>query len=318
MDEDPIWRVLIKKKSSDLSDKERAIIDMNPELWQMRTQYNTFEKTKKELEKRNKNIKKEYEDFVQWGIKWDLWLDEWDVMWSAIDENVWPNTGNLWEDAQKLYWFSDENPSIAVWDRTENLINMSADEQLRWAWIAAAKEWWYTKWLASRTWSSFWETQLADDRARAKYGEQAAWINAQRAANLMENQARLDNLAQQNLDRQTQPQAVNRPSSGWNIDLDEIIKQQNNPSVPSGNTGWYDPRTWKVTLFWWSSPSLESILKAMRENWGDETILSEKELDSRSSKPKVKTVKQQNNPSVPSGNTGWYDPRTWKVTLFWS
>ncbi len=252
LDVHPLRKELISKKNSDLSDQDRLIIDQNPELWRYRAQFNNANKIKSELEKRNKQIKKDIEGINMQEIESIAWIDmgEWDRLdsWEInkrrdlesqfLEENPWynpfvPNAdpialdkyqewlSNKWlentsswtateidpvtglptmstqwgstvpvpsttDQWQATWWNWKDTYNAAVWTAGKIIpeIHKSADEQLTWAAMAANKEAWYTKWLSTRTWSSFGEAKLADDRANAVYREQAANIKWQRDAQL--------------------------------------------------------------------------------------------------------------------------------------
>lgn len=204
IDSNPAWAELMRKPSSELTDQDRRIIDMNPDLWRHRQKLVDVEKGKKDLLKQNKQLKKWISDFNKQeisGITW-IWWDQDDAWTPPVI--AWGWATNTDQTSSDLY----QQAVDVTWKAVQD-IKQWAQAQLAWAWIQAAKEWWFAKWLATRTWSSFWEAWLAADKQQASFAQQAAKIATDKSAALTAartNQATIlanaaDKRAQSELDR---------------------------------------------------------------------------------------------------------------------
>lgn len=305
-DINPLWRQLLMKKNSELSAEDRNIIDMNPELWWYRQKVNNANKIINILEWRNRQLKREYDSIVKTEMAWELWVSWEDIMWKISDlwdswsetttpsvtpeTTTWSTTSATWAATSATWATSRQTPyndAVSTLEWSKKQIMSSADEQLQGAAIASNKESWYLKWLATRTWSSFGEAKLADDRANAVFREQASNIKSQRDTQLAwvdqniawvkqwlwSTMAQLENSKAQsivwskssspksNLDKILETLAwwwdkKDDPQSETKVLTDEekmAIQQQaatKKPPVPSSNTWWYNPYTGKVELFW--------------------------------------------------------------------
>lgn len=305
-DINPLWRQLLMKKNSELSAEDRNIIDMNPELWWYRQKVNNANKIINILEWRNRQLKREYDSIVKTEVAWQLGVSWEDIMWKISDlwdswsetttpsvtpeTTTWSTTSATWSTTSATWATSRQTPyndAVSTLEWSKKQIMSSADEQLQGAAIAANKESWYLKWLATRTGSSFGEAKLADDRASAAFREQAANIKSQRDTQL----AWVD----QNIAWVQQ----------W---LGSTMAQLENTKAQS--------------LAWYKSPAsqsnLDKILDTLR-GWDKkdelmpDTVLTDEERRTIQ-QPQTTTKK----PPVPSSNTWWYNPYTGKVELFWS
>ena len=105
MDMNPLWKELLLKKNSQLTDQDRLVIDSNPELWWYRQKVNAANKVISELEKRNRQLKKEYENLIKTEMNEELWLpadiNQWSetIEWALSGNN---NTTNTQETDQRM------------------------------------------------------------------------------------------------------------------------------------------------------------------------------------------------------------------------
>lgn len=185
-DSDPMFLELMEKPLKDITDRDRYLMDMNPSIYKARSDYAAISKVRKELEKRQKQLEKEQ---------------------SAIRENEIYNVVWIPNSSQPATAGNTINESWAMWasNKAISAINENADNRIQGAAMNAAREWWYLKWLVSRTWGSMWETWLAADQQNAAFNQQALWINAGRNEALTSaynNQSQtIQNLMQQRTDR---------------------------------------------------------------------------------------------------------------------
>ena len=155
MDMNPLWKELLLKKNSLLTDQDRLVIDSNPELWWYRQKVNAANKVISELEKRNRQLKKEYENLIQTEMNQELWLpaDIWAPAKVSEDQlRPWLP----WDDAQNQ-WNLENKESIEATNP-----NVFVNEQ----WQIVQKGWWGSN-VVSQEWtwswtSGSWESQFGN------------------------------------------------------------------------------------------------------------------------------------------------------------
>jgi hypothetical protein len=144
MDMNPLWKELLLKKNSQLTDQDRLVIDSNPELWWYRQKVNAANKVISELEKRNRQLKKEYENLIKTEMNEELWLpaDIWAP--SKVPEDQ-LRPWLPWDDAQNQ-WNIENKESIEA--RNPNVF---VNEQ----WQIVQKGWWDSN-IVSQEWTWAW------------------------------------------------------------------------------------------------------------------------------------------------------------------